>query len=149
MANFETDTEEFYHKYVLKNILKNKLCALAHFGSWVQFGVNPYLDLGITREIFIIRRHLIERQDKKGSAGLLFLLKTNFLIGFCVERNSYIPVWWVLNQQQGRNCHKHTNLSFSISPDKEKSNIIGSNKGIITNTVTRTVTECSQNVVRM
>ena len=50
MANFETDTEEFYHTYFReKNILKNKLCAKSHLWSWVQFDVIPYLDLGITK----------------------------------------------------------------------------------------------------
>ena len=33
-------------------------------------------------------------EDEKDAFLVLFLLKTNFLIGFCVERNSYILVWW-------------------------------------------------------
>ena len=46
MANFETDTEEFYHTYFRE---KKYFFAQAHHGSWVQFDVIPNLDLGITK----------------------------------------------------------------------------------------------------
>ena len=44
--------------------------------------------------------NFIDLNNKNGKEGFpcFVLLKTNFLIGFCEERNSYIWVWWVATQ---------------------------------------------------
>ena len=61
----------------------------------IKLIIDPIFSCGLLSVV-----NFIDLNNKNGKEGFpcFVLLKTNFLIGFCEERNSYIWVWWVATQ---------------------------------------------------